>query len=1195
MKKSLVLLFLSLGFAGNAQFSQGFVQFPKPSQTKGMPNSQSTSLNTTYSGSETSIVPLAPNASSLGKFGEITNNPNSGQISPTIPIFEIKLNDFTYPIALNYSSNGLKMNETASWVGTGWSLNAMGVINRQLRGIPDELTYGYNGSYATGNICQLWTTNFDQEALIPNWRTESTPNVRYRDFLLGIYQNRYDSEPDMFHASSASFSAKFGFENTQITGVFPRNTIQSKKATTLPLSDDKIEGEFNPLGVNKYSATNTIGTIDKFKITTKEGVIYTFDYKDGSINPDPDVIPTTNQSKYNSWYLTSIETPNGNSLIFSYKYRQIVMPAIFSQNAEIAAFYKPGFRIENAIRGLVVTQPKVIDIYLDKILINNGEQGSVEFIEQTTDRADWDFETTEVTPSKPKALDKIVVKNGQGEIIKDFQFSYVPNVERLLLRSVVERNGIKSHAPYQFFYADENMIPAYYDYNDTNFNEDYWGFYNNCSSGCGQMIPTFNAIFSVDPNGGNTQFEITGNNKQPNEEKTKVGQLMKIVYPTGGTSEFTYELNKMKYMNEFPVTCPDPYPIQLVPLRIEGKDYDASLGMVRKRLEYRIPPGMDTRTLCFKINYNASLGKTGSATNPVTAVIDITNENNAILYTKILSTNPPSAPVLSASGVDLARFPAGKSFGYTRIYIDLYVYAESASDFPSSNFVEVQLAMQNAAQPQWNEITAGGLRIARVKTCPVNDSNNNSNCTFKDYFYTYNDNKTSGNAMSPLFLDYNTYKIVFKPVFLGTETHVVPFRGISSSTQLPIVNSGGNSVYYDQVKIVNGGFNSSGVMSTEGYTINKFVPYLQESDTFIKTFNRFALYSPAISNEWNRGKIREIITYHQNNAILARSNNSYIKKDSSDQKFGGIKVAPLVQIPEFEEIQVYTFINYWSKNNFNYNNLQESTTYFYDNSYSLTSRKEVVEKSEYFYNSSDVSGINRYFPSEVQKTESNGKLSKTIFKYPFEMHITEPSDFQSSVALLRNKHMLSKPVKVQNYVNSELINTQISVFNNSFGNTNKVFLKYTKQYFGNTDALAKIINFNSYDEIGNIREMESDGQKTAYVWSYGNAYPIIEAKNTGIVQIGSIAGINLTTLGFNKVTSQIESSIQTIRNGLPTTSLVTSYNYRLGYGVSSTTTANNIKTFYNYDDLGRLSTIEMFENGVLKTLKKYDYKYSSGQ
>jgi hypothetical protein len=60
----------------------------------------------------------------------------SGDFSYNIALMSVG----EYPINLSYHS-GASMDEEASWVGTGWSLN-VGSLNRQLRGIPDD----FNGT-----------------------------------------------------------------------------------------------------------------------------------------------------------------------------------------------------------------------------------------------------------------------------------------------------------------------------------------------------------------------------------------------------------------------------------------------------------------------------------------------------------------------------------------------------------------------------------------------------------------------------------------------------------------------------------------------------------------------------------------------------------------------------------------------------------------------------------------------------------------------------------------------------------------------------------------------------------------------------------------------------------------------------------------------------------------------------------------
>lgn len=60
----------------------------------------------------------------------------TGDFSYNIPLFELPGPNGGYPFNLSYQS-GISMDQEASWVGLGWSLNP-GTINRQMRGLPDE-------------------------------------------------------------------------------------------------------------------------------------------------------------------------------------------------------------------------------------------------------------------------------------------------------------------------------------------------------------------------------------------------------------------------------------------------------------------------------------------------------------------------------------------------------------------------------------------------------------------------------------------------------------------------------------------------------------------------------------------------------------------------------------------------------------------------------------------------------------------------------------------------------------------------------------------------------------------------------------------------------------------------------------------------------------------------------------------------
>lgn len=61
----------------------------------------------------------------------------TGDFSYNIPLFELPGPNGGYPINLSYQS-GITLEQEASWVGLGWSLNASGAVARAMRGLPDD-------------------------------------------------------------------------------------------------------------------------------------------------------------------------------------------------------------------------------------------------------------------------------------------------------------------------------------------------------------------------------------------------------------------------------------------------------------------------------------------------------------------------------------------------------------------------------------------------------------------------------------------------------------------------------------------------------------------------------------------------------------------------------------------------------------------------------------------------------------------------------------------------------------------------------------------------------------------------------------------------------------------------------------------------------------------------------------------------
>ena len=80
------------------------------------------------------IVPPPPSVASLMRFEEVPVDYYTGQPNITIPLGNLSINkDLSYPIALRYNTQALRVDERSGWTGTGFSMATGGVITRTIK------------------------------------------------------------------------------------------------------------------------------------------------------------------------------------------------------------------------------------------------------------------------------------------------------------------------------------------------------------------------------------------------------------------------------------------------------------------------------------------------------------------------------------------------------------------------------------------------------------------------------------------------------------------------------------------------------------------------------------------------------------------------------------------------------------------------------------------------------------------------------------------------------------------------------------------------------------------------------------------------------------------------------------------------------------------------------------------------------
>jgi YD repeat-containing protein len=459
------------------------------------------------------FTPASPNAAALGKYGEVPVSMYTGIPDINVPIYTVKGRQLEVPISLNYHAGGVRVEEIASMVGIGWSLNAGGVITRSIRGMPDDAVGGYFGGVTSiTSLAQQYLTNLNPV----NSVQEGPGNGTASDMsaLESIRENVTDGEPDIFYFNFGKYSGQF-FMNQQ--GQFVCSPLEALKIQYLA-----------------SSANNN--RVAQWVLTTPDGVKYVFGMSlDGTKTAFENNTTTAMWGvSTTGWYLMSIYSPQKDSITFNYSN---IAYSYQSRSSEVLNQPVSGstgllFK-DNSIGINNMSVPRLTGITAANTTVTFGAGAA---------RTDLPGENT---------LGSILIKNNSTPAlaIKQFQFFYDYYTNRLTLDSLIEYSGsgtLKGEK-YQFFYngslPDPN--PAGVAINS----QDLWGYYNGVQN---TVLPQGYVAYAT-PWGTIT---VNGADRHSDSASMLSGMLTQITYPTGGTTTFNYEPNTVYQLNGDPSIPP---------------------------------------------------------------------------------------------------------------------------------------------------------------------------------------------------------------------------------------------------------------------------------------------------------------------------------------------------------------------------------------------------------------------------------------------------------------------------------------------------------------------------------------------------------------------------------------------------------------------------------------------------------------
>lgn len=447
----------------------------------------------------------APNAASLGKYGDIPVSYFTGVPNIAVPIYNAQEGPLSLPVSVSYHASGIKIGEPASWVGMGWSLQAGGSISRTMMGMPDELGGGYLVSGAN--------------LVAPMQNNNQTSTTQMTEVING----QRDAEPDLFNFSVGGYSGKFVFD-------------KDGNYNFIPKADLKLEYYTN--------TSNQLHEIIRFVVTTPDGTRYTFGTLENEL-PSAAVagveVNTYDNQNSNticpsSWHLRRIENYDRKFKILLeyeaefYNYQSLASCSITWNQSPGATNTPncPSTPLNNYVSGKrlrkIITTTEVIHF----MGVTNRQ----------------DLNSTNGT----KQLDYVEIKSvATSACFKRFDFFYsyfsdpagsASYYKRLRLDSLRERacdNSIVIPA-HKFTYA-AGTVPQ-----RLSKAIDHWGYANGAILNESKYgIPPLTSQPTFQGQVVNPLF--ANSDRETNETSMQIGNLQRITYPTGGYNQFTYEAN----------------------------------------------------------------------------------------------------------------------------------------------------------------------------------------------------------------------------------------------------------------------------------------------------------------------------------------------------------------------------------------------------------------------------------------------------------------------------------------------------------------------------------------------------------------------------------------------------------------------------------------------------------------------------
>jgi YD repeat-containing protein len=227
-------------------------------------------------------------ASGLAGNNSTTVDYCTGIFSYNIPLYMLESGGFKLPVQLSYSAKGIKKTDKSGHYGLNWNLNCGGVVIRTIRGGVADESKGYLGK-PKGYANYIYDDYNEDDPMCVNKRV-------------------VDGEIDIFTAI---------FNGRSIDFIIRPTNQNSDDYIAVPLEKSNVKIDI----INE----NNRSSFDGWIITDERGIKYYFNEKeitsDANIESGVSSNSITKMSFISSWFLTKIEIPGAEDIVFKYSNR----------------------------------------------------------------------------------------------------------------------------------------------------------------------------------------------------------------------------------------------------------------------------------------------------------------------------------------------------------------------------------------------------------------------------------------------------------------------------------------------------------------------------------------------------------------------------------------------------------------------------------------------------------------------------------------------------------------------------------------------------------------------------------------------------------------------------------------------------------------------------------------------------------